>query len=120
MPATLATAPNALITVNKVSPFLETVCLWAETKGGAVAKREIVVEVCGTKPVSLNGPDTHTFDILYRDNDEVILGQRYKKLDLDFLNQRFTTLSSPCQATEWEIFDSDGITLLVDSAFIKI
>ena len=49
--------------------MVDTVCLWAETKGGVTLAKQIDVEICGTEITNVVGPDKHTFDLFYRDVD---------------------------------------------------
>ena len=47
-------------------------------------------------------------------------GLRYKIIDLTALSATFISASANCPIRQWDLFDSDGITKLVDSEDIKI
>mgnify|MGYP000945805617 CR=1 FL=1 len=92
--------------------------MWAETFSGTKLKRPIEYEICGTEGVTLVGPDTHTFNILYRDKDVVYGGNigpgSHVFLDLSIFNNKFISDSPTCPIREWDLFDSDGVTPLID------
>ena len=119
MPSTLADAPFSEITLVNSLPVKKTVCMWAETFGGSKLARPIEFEICGTEGVTLIPPDTHTFDMLYRDRDVVLYGGpgppgSHVYLDLSIFNNKFISDSPNCPIREWSLFDSDGVTPLVD------
>lgn len=122
MPSTLADDPLSQITLINSPPVKKTVCMWAETFGGTKIAREIEFEICGTEGVTIVGDDTHTFDMLYRD-EEIYYDLPWPNegnsgshvlLDLSIFNDRFVSDSPNCPIREWELYDSDGNTLLID------
>ena len=56
--------------------------------------------------------------MLYRDKDTIYYGSpgpgNHVFLDLSIFNGRFVSDSSNCPIREWVLFDSDGVTPLVD------
>lgn len=114
MPSTLANDPLATVTLVNNPVTMTRVCMWAETFGGAKLARPLDYEICGTEGVTLVPPDNYLHERLYRDEDLVYPDGRHKYVDLDGYETQFVSNSPNCPIREWTLFDTDGVTPLVD------
>ena len=95
-------------------PYHEKVCYWTKTQGNHYLKKEIEIEVCGTAETTSRYREK-TVNFKFGVSDVEIGGKKYATYDLTFLRASFQSASLNCQIREWELYDSDGSTLLQNS-----
>ena len=96
-------------TLNK--PYHEKVCYWTKTQGNNYLKREFELEICGTAETTSTYSE-YDVRFKYGVSDIDIAGKKYISYDLSFLKNSFVSKSKNCKIREWELYDSDGVSLL--------
>ena len=107
-----ATAPGGVTYFNTMMPIEEKVCMWAETKGFKKIGKEITFEICGTQQAS-SSYKTEVVYLKYGTYDQVNNGKKFYTHNLKYLTDSFSSSSKDCPITEFNVYDSDRVTLLV-------
>ena len=89
--------------------------MWGKSVGGHFVSKVIELEVCGTAEVKLKN-DVYKEVVVYMkyaESDIEFNGNRYFSYDMTYLHTIFESQSkNNCPIREFEIYDSDGTTLL--------